>query len=51
MSFSRGIFTSVKELDKKLLHYIRHHNKDPKPVKWKNDHPSRRYRNSSDSVD
>jgi transposase len=41
---SRGIFTSVKDLDKKLMHYIRQHNKDPKPVKWKYDDPSRRHR-------
>lgn len=40
----RGIFTSVKDLDKKLMRYIRRHNKDPKPVKWKYDDPSRRHR-------
>jgi transposase len=41
---SRGIFTSVKDLDKKLMRYIRQYNKDPKPLKWKYDDPSRRYR-------
>jgi transposase len=41
---SRGIFTSVKDLDRKLMRYIREHNKDPKPVKWKYDDPSRRIR-------
>jgi len=41
---SRGIFTSVKDLDKKLMHYIRQHNKDPRPVKWKYNDPSRRHR-------
>ena len=41
---SRGIFTSVKDLDKKLMRYIRQHNKDPKPIKWKYDDPSRRIR-------
>jgi transposase len=41
---SRGIFSSVKDLHKKLMHYIRQHNKDPKPVKWKYDDPSRRHR-------
>ena len=41
---SRGIFTSVKDLDKKLMRYIRAHNKDPKPIKWKYDDPNRRYR-------
>ena len=39
---SRGIFTSVKDLDRKLMRYIRAHNKNPKPVKWKYDDPSRR---------
>jgi len=28
---SRGIFTSVKDLGRKLMRYIREHNKDPKP--------------------
>jgi hypothetical protein len=41
---SRGIFTSVKDLDKKLMRYIRQYNKDPKPSKWKYDDPSRRHR-------
>ncbi len=41
---SRGIFTSVRDLGKKLMRYIREHNKDPKPIKWKYDDPSRRIR-------
>ncbi len=41
---TRGIFTSVKDLDRKLMRYIREQNKDPKPIKWKYDHPSRRIR-------
>ena len=41
---SRGIFTSIADLDKKLMHYIRLHNQNPKPLKWKYDDPSRRYR-------
>jgi len=41
---SRGIFTSVKDLDRKLMRYIRQHNKDSKPIKWKYDDPSRRIR-------
>lgn len=40
----RGIFTSVKDLDRKLMRYIRAHNKNPKPVKWKYDDPARRIR-------
>jgi transposase len=39
---SRGIFTSVKDLDKKLMRYIRQYNKNPKPLKWKYDNPNRR---------
>ncbi len=32
---SRGIFTSTRDLDKKLMRYISAHNDDPKPIKWK----------------
>ena len=49
---SRGIFTSVKDLDKKLMRYIRQYNKDPKPLKWKYADPTRRITStSSDSLD
>ncbi|GJH22660.1 hypothetical protein CBA19CS22_38980 [Caballeronia novacaledonica] len=41
---ARGIFTSVKDLDRKLMHYIREHNENLKPIKWKYDDPSRRIR-------
>ena len=41
---SRGIFSSVKDLSKKLMRYIREHNKNPKPIKWKYNNPSRRIR-------
>ena len=41
---SRGIFTSTEDLDKKLMRYIREHNKNPKPIKWKYDDPKRRIR-------
>ena len=41
---TRGIFTSVKDLDRKLMRYIRQHNKNPKPIKWKYADPSRRIR-------
>ena len=48
---TRGIFTSPKDLDKKLMRYIRQYNKDPKPLKWKYADPTRRITsNSSDSV-
>jgi len=48
---ARGIFNSVKDLDRKIMRYIKHHNLDPKPLKWKYADPSRRIRcNSSGSV-
>lgn len=39
---ARGIFSSVRDLARKLLRYIRHHNKAPKPFKWSYRDPSRR---------
>ena len=32
---TRGVFSSVKDLARKLMRYIRLYNNDPKPVKWK----------------
>lgn len=32
---ARGVFTSVPDLKRKLMRYIRQYNKAPKPVKWK----------------
>jgi hypothetical protein len=49
---ARGVFTSVSDLKRKLMRYIRQYNKNPKPIKWKYDNPSKRIRcNSSGSVD
>src|SRR5271169_5561652 len=49
---ARGIFDSVKDLDKKLMRYIRQYNKDPKPLKWKYNNPTNRIKcDSSGSVD
>jgi len=31
---ARGVFTSVADLKRKLMRYIRHYNKTPKPIKW-----------------
>jgi transposase len=31
---ARGIFTSVTDLARKLMRYIRHYNRAPKPIKW-----------------
>lgn len=39
---ARGVFTSVSDLKRKLMRYIRHYNAQPKPVKWKYFDPSRR---------
>jgi len=45
------VFTSVKDLDKKIMRFIREHNKDPRPIKWKYNDSSRRYKaNSSGTV-
>src|SRR6266853_1369927 len=38
---ARGVFTSVADLKKKLLRYIRQYNKSPRTVKWKYADPSR----------
>ncbi len=32
---TRGVFTSVSDLKRKLMRYIRKYNEEPKPVKWK----------------
>jgi transposase len=45
---ARGVFTSVPDLKRKLMRYIRHYNKAPRTVKWKYFDPSRRI--SSESV-
>ena len=48
---TRDVFTSIKDLDKKLMHYIRQYNKDPKPLEWTfADHTRRITADSSDSV-
>ncbi len=39
---ARGVFTSVKDLARKIMRYIRHYNDSPKPVKWKYFDTSRR---------
>src|ERR1700732_5330730 len=38
---ARGVFTSVSDLNRKLLRYIRLYNKSPRTVKWKYADPSR----------
>jgi transposase len=39
---ARGVFTSVPDLKRKLMRYIRHYNKTPKTMKWKYFDPTRR---------
>jgi len=39
---ARGVFTSVPDLKRKLMRYIRQYNTQPKPVKWKYFDASRR---------
>ncbi|HEV2039928.1 MAG TPA: IS630 family transposase [Casimicrobiaceae bacterium] len=49
---TRGVFSSPKDLDKKLMRYIRQYNKNAFPLKWKYSNPQRRIRcDSSGSVD
>jgi transposase len=39
---ARGVFTSVHDLARKLMRYIRHYNRAPKPIKWTYRDPSQR---------
>ena len=39
---AHGVFTSVPDLKRKLMRYIRHYNQAPKTVKWKYFDPTRR---------
>lgn len=47
---ARGVFNSTKDLDRKLMRYIREHNKDPKPFKWSYRDPSHRITTSVSDV-
>ena len=44
---ARGVFTSVPDLKRKLMRYIRHYNNQPKPVIWKYFDSSRRITSTS----
>lgn len=44
---ARGIFTSVRDLKRKLMRYIRQYNKQPQPMKWKYFDSSRRIASDS----
>jgi len=39
---ARSIFTSVQDLARKLMRYIRHHNRSAKPIKWSYRDPAHR---------
>src|SRR5882724_10759528 len=39
---ARGVFTSINNLRQKLMRYIRHYNRSPKPIKWTYRDPSHR---------
>src|SRR5439155_26704345 len=39
---ARGIFSSVADLKRKLMRYIRQYNLAPKPVKWVHRNPAHR---------
>ena len=47
---ARGIFTSVTDLKRKLMKYIRHYNETSQPIKWKYNDPSKRITTSNVAV-
>jgi transposase len=47
---ARGIFTSVTDLKRKLMRYIRNYNAAPRTVKWKYFNPSHRIDPSTSAV-
>jgi hypothetical protein len=47
---ARGVFTSVADLKRKLMHYIREYDKAPKPIKWLYRNPSRRISPTTNST-
>lgn len=47
---ARGIFTSKHDLKRKLMRYIKAHNKDPKPYKWSWNDPSNRISRATTST-
>jgi transposase len=40
----RGVFTSTQDLARRIMKYIRHYNKHPRPIRWTYDDPTRRIR-------
>ena len=46
---ARGVFSSVKDLAKKIMRYIRSYNRQAKPIKWTYKNTRNRIRTDSDS--
>jgi hypothetical protein len=44
---ARGVFTSVKDLARKLMRYIKRYNQHAKPIKWRYSDPSHRIHGSA----
>lgn len=47
---ARGVFTSVRDLARKLLRYIRSYNRGAKPITWRYSDPAKRIRPAFDSI-
>jgi transposase len=47
---ARGVFTSIPDLRRKLMRYIRLYNKNTKPIKWSYTDPSRRITGTTSAV-
>jgi transposase len=47
---ARGVFTSVKDLARKLMRYIKRYNQHAKPIKWRYSDPSHRIHSSTLAV-
>lgn len=45
---ARGVFTSVKDLARKLMRYIRAYSKNAKPFEWKYSDPTKRIRHAKE---
>jgi transposase len=46
---ARGIFSSVADLRRKIMKYIRHYNKAPKTIRWTYSNPKKRISPGADS--
>jgi transposase len=47
---ARGVFTSVKDLARKLMRYIKRYNQRAKPINWRYADPSHRIHSSASPV-